>query len=285
MAKLQGDMVTPEVAALYRCVIASVTMLALCIFKKVQLRFSLKNHLYICLLGISLFSLNFILLYKAVHYLVSGIVAVIFSMVSFVNIINEALFFRKKPTVNVVVGALMGVGGLCIFFFDELSGLSENPGMLTGLALTFGATLAFSLGNMISKRNQNNNLDVLPAMTMALVYGTLIVFLFCLSQSSTFILPNDPLFWAGAVYLGIPCTVIAFLCYLKLVNTLGPSQAGYTTVVFPMIALVVSWGFEGYQWSFYDLAGLSMVMAGNVLVMRKKSIVLPNKISTNKLMR
>jgi drug/metabolite transporter (DMT)-like permease len=67
-----------------------------------------------------------------------------------------------------------------------------------------------------------------------------------------------------------PGSIIAFLCYLKLVKDMGPEQAGYTTVLFPIVALLVSWALEGYEWSMADLLGLALVITGNVLVMRKK---------------
>jgi drug/metabolite transporter (DMT)-like permease len=50
---------------------------------------------------------------------------------------------------------------------------------------------------------------------------------------------------------------------------MGPERAAYCTVLFPVVALNVSAIAEGYQWTAPALAGLVMVMLGNVLVFRK----------------
>lgn len=74
------------------------------------------------------------------------------------------------------------------------------------------------------------------------------------------------------VYLAIPGSVIGFTAYLTLVGRLGPERAAYSTVLFPVVALNVSAWAEGYRWTAPALAGLLLVMAGNVLVFRKRPL-------------
>jgi drug/metabolite transporter (DMT)-like permease len=69
--------------------------------------------------------------------------------------------------------------------------------------------------------------------------------------------------------------VIGFTAYLTLVGRLGPERAAYSTVLFPVVALNVSAWVEGYRWTAPALAGLVLVMAGNVLVFRKKPAASP----------
>ncbi|TNY03362.1 EamA family transporter, partial [Escherichia coli] len=79
--------------------------------------------------------------------------------------------------------------------------------------------------------------------------------------------------YVGAlVYLAIPGSVIGFTAYLTLVGRLGPERAAYSTVLFPVVALNVSAWAEGYRWTAPALAGLLLVMAGNVLVFRKRPL-------------
>lgn len=74
---------------------------------------------------------------------------------------------------------------------------------------------------------------------------------------------------AALVYLAIPGSVVAFTAYLTLVGRLGPERAAYSTVLFPIVALNVSALLEGYQWTAAAVAGLGLVMLGNVLVFRR----------------
>ena len=84
----------------------------------------------------------------------------------------------------------------------------------------------------------------------------------------------SPQYVGSLLYLAIPGSVIGFTAYLTLVGRMGPERAAYCTVLFPVVALNVSAFAEGYQWSLPALAGLGLVMAGNVLVFRKPRPVL-----------
>jgi drug/metabolite transporter (DMT)-like permease len=54
---------------------------------------------------------------------------------------------------------------------------------------------------------------------------------------------------------------------------MGPERAAYCTVLFPVVALNISAFAEGYHWTLPALAGLALVMLGNVLVFRKPKAV------------
>jgi drug/metabolite transporter (DMT)-like permease len=71
------------------------------------------------------------------------------------------------------------------------------------------------------------------------------------------------------LYLAIPGSVIGFSAYLTLVGRLGQERAAYCTVLFPLVALNISALVEGYQWTPLALAGLVLVMLGNLLVFRQ----------------
>jgi drug/metabolite transporter (DMT)-like permease len=75
----------------------------------------------------------------------------------------------------------------------------------------------------------------------------------------------SPRYVGALLYLAVPGSVVAFTAYLLLVGRIGPDRAAYCTVLFPVVALTVSTVFEGYQWSSMALAGLLLVIAGNLL--------------------
>jgi drug/metabolite transporter (DMT)-like permease len=79
--------------------------------------------------------------------------------------------------------------------------------------------------------------------------------------------------YVGAwLYLAIPGSVVGFTAYLMLVGRLGPERAAYCTVLFPLVALAISSLVEDFRWTPPALAGLALVMTGNVLVFRKPPI-------------
>ena len=219
------------------------------------------------LLGISMFSLHYLFVYAATQYIVSGIIAVVFSGVSFLTIANNTLFFRTKPKFNIVVGALIGMVGLCVFFWHELANISMQQATLKGLTLSGIGAAIFSLGSVVSKRNNNHGLAIVSAMTMGMVYGAIAMFVYILVTGTPFVMPTSPVYWASLLYLVVPGSIIAFLCYLQLIKNIGPELTSYTSILFPVVALIISSLCESYQWSSADLCGLLLVFIGNACIL------------------
>ena len=100
-----------------------------------------------------------------------------------------------------------------------------------------------------------------------MLYGTILLAAWTVAFRA-FLLPirTDISYIGSLLYLAIPGSVIAFSCYLLLVGRIGPQKAAYSTVLFPLVALAMSTLFESYEWSPIALAGVAMVIAGNILV-------------------
>ena len=62
--KFQLGTVDPMVSVFYRFFLASVIILLFCIYKKINLRFSIKEHFFIAVLGIFLFNINLLMQLK-----------------------------------------------------------------------------------------------------------------------------------------------------------------------------------------------------------------------------
>jgi drug/metabolite transporter (DMT)-like permease len=69
------------------------------------------------------------------------------------------------------------------------------------------------------------------------------------------------------LYLSVPSTVIAFAAYLTLLGRIGAGRAAYSTVLVPVVALLLSTFFENYVWTIAALIGVAFVLAGNVIVL------------------
>lgn len=270
--KLQVDYAPSEVSIFYRAFLAAICLVVLCRINKLSLRFKFIDHVFLCGLGLSMFSLQYIFVYNATKYIVSGVIAAVFSGVSFLSILNNYIFFRVKPSFNVSLGAFIGISGLCVFFRDQIIHVAQEGIFLKGLVLASIGTLIFSFGGSISKRNHNAGLKIMPSMAVGMSYGALAIFIYTLSQSTSFVLPSSVTYWASLLYLVIPGSIVGFLCYLKLIKNIGPELAGYITVLYPIVALSVSSALEGYHWSITHLLGLFLVIFGNILVIRKKPL-------------
>jgi drug/metabolite transporter (DMT)-like permease len=259
--------VDPILSVAYRFTLASLLLLAYAGLRKVNLRFTARQHLFFGLQGVLLFSLNYLLVYLAEQRLTSGLVAVIFSMLVFMNILLGALFLGTPVRAKVVIGALIGLVGISLVFLPELKAFSLQDRGFVGLLLSVGGTLFASLGNIVSARNQRERLPVIQTNAFGMGYGAILMFIFALIAGKPFTFEATTGYILSLVYLAVFGSVIAFGAYLTLLGQIGADRAGYSSLLFPIVALGLSTLFEGYQWSAAALTGVLLVVGGNFLVL------------------
>ncbi|TVO77807.1 DMT family transporter [Sedimenticola selenatireducens] len=272
--KFQLGTVPPELSVAYRFAIAAVILFAWCLLRGLPMRFNRGQHLWMALQGLMLFCLNYLIFYWATAELTSGLIAVIFSTIVLMNIVNSALFFRKPIDASMVAGAVIGLLGIALVFWPEIANLRQSDGAVKGLVLSILGTFIASLGNMISARNQRQRLPVIQGNAFGMAYGAVILFLFAAGQGLPFVYENTLSYNLSILYLALFGSVLAFGSYLTLLGRIGPEKAAYATVLFPLVALGISTLFEGYQWSVLAASGVALVVMGNVLVIMPKQMAL-----------
>jgi drug/metabolite transporter (DMT)-like permease len=68
------------------------------------------------------------------------------------------------------------------------------------------------------------------------------------------------------LYLTVFGSIVAFGCYMSLISRIGAEYAAYVTLLMPIIALIISTLFEGYLWTANALLGVTLVLAGNLII-------------------
>ena len=267
--KFQLGEVDPLVSVIYRFCLASALLFAWCGLRGLNMRFTLRDHLFIALQGTCLFAVNYWLFYLAEVHLTSGIVAVMFSTIVFWNILNGRVFLKNPLRANVIGGAVLGIVGICLVFWPELSGFSLADDGFKGFVLSMAATLLASFGNILSARNQRHGLPVVQTNAYGMAYGTLLMLSAALIAGKPFTFDPSAPYFISLLYLALFGSVLAFGCYLTLVGSIGADRASYATLLFPIIALIISTVFEGYRWSPPAVAGVAVILAGNALCLAK----------------
>ena len=264
---LQLGVVAPEVSIFWRFLVSSLMMLAITAFCGIRLRFEPGEHLRFLFLGMALFSTNFALFYNSSLYLASGLLAVILSMSSLINVVLVAAINRRPPPLLQMVAAIVGLVGLGLIFAPEFKTLPT-----AGIAVAYGvlATFSFCIGNLLSSRSQQRGTPVLASTSWGMVYGTLFMGIIALLRGHPFIIDMSPSYLLSLAWLILVSSVMTFACYLSLVGRIGPGRAAYATVVFPIFALLISSRYEGYEWSVAALAGLALVIIGNLIMIRAR---------------
>jgi len=267
---LQTGVVPPEVAIAYRFAIAALLLLGFCLATGRRLRYGARDHLFMAAQGITLFSLNYILFYRASLDMPSGLMAICFSTILLMNIGNGALLLRIRIEPKVFLGGVLGLGGLTLVFWPEVAGLGLRGTAAAGLGLSLAATYLASLGNMVSVRHKRAAIPVIQSNAIGMAYGALCSVLLALLQGLPFVYDPRPAFTLALLYLALAASVVAFGCFLTLVQRIGADRAAYSTVLFPIVALAIStWG-ENYHWTPLAEAGVVLVLLGNVVVLLRR---------------
>lgn len=264
----QVGVVAPEISVAWRFALAVPLMFAIAIWRGESLRFAARDHLLLAGMGVTLFSTNFTLFYYGGQYLPSGLLAVVFSLASVINVWLGFFVLKNPIDPRVVAGGLLGFCGIAAMFYPQLAGTTFNHTALLGLGLCVSGTFLFCLGNMISAAMQRRGIGVFSASSWGMVYGVAASCLLAALHDAPFTIDTAPSYIAGLIFLAVISSVFAFGAYLTLLGRIGADRAGYSTVLFPVVALVVSTFFENYRWTTPAILGLAAVLAGNLLVLR-----------------
>ena len=265
--KMQLGVVAPEVSLVWRFAIAAALMFGWALASGQPLRFGAADHLRFMGLGLTIFSLNFTLFYYGGQAVASGLLAVVFSLASIFNILLGAALLGQPIRARVAAGAAFGAMGIALLFWPEVSRTTLAGGALWGLGLCVLGTLSFCLGNLLSAANQRRGLAVIPASAWGMTYGVVFLSVFAVAMGDTFTVEPTVRYLGALLWLAVMASVVAFAAYLTLLGRIGADRAGYSTVMFPVIALLISTLVEGYVWTLAALAGVALVMVGNILVL------------------
>lgn len=265
---LQAGPVAPEVSVLWRFAVACPIMFAWAWLAGRRLAFEGREHLTFFGLGVTLFSNNLVLFYHASLWIPSGLMAVVFSLASIFNVALGALLLRQPLDGRVLLAGVIGTTGIALMFLPEITAHGFSWGAAYGLGFSVAATLSFCAGNIISSASQRRGVPVLSATAWGMLYGVGYLITLALVLGKSFRIEWTVVYLACLVWLAVVASVIAFASYLTLLGRIGPARAGYMTVLFPVVALAASTVFEGYTWTWAAAAGVALVIAGNVMVLR-----------------
>ncbi len=287
--KMQLGVVDPVVSVAYRFTLASLILIVWCFVRKMKMRFTLKEHLFIALQGSLLFALNYWLFYLCELYLTSGLAAVIFSTIIVMNMVNGAIFLKNPFDSKVIMGGLLGLCGISLVFKQELTGLhlgdlfDLNNGFsyadgtnianqtVKGILICFVATILASLGNIVSARNQKHGLPIIQTNAYGMTYGAILMLIIALFTGKSFDFVASTPYITALIYLSIFGSIVAFGCYLSLIGRIGPDRAAYSTLLFPIVALIISTVWENYHWTNEAIFGVIFILSGNLMMVKKPS--------------
>ena len=268
--KYQLGVVPPAVSVMWRFVLAALMLLAFAKYKRLRLRFGPRDHIWLGLQGLSMFGINYVAVYLAEQYLPSGLVALIFSLMAFLNIVFMRLFFGTPIRSRDIVGAGIGITGVALVFWPEVAQFSASGNELIGLIYALGSTVVASLGTMVATRNHRAGLPVVQVNGWGMLYGAIFVALYAALDGDRLQFDWSYPYVVSLIYLALFGSVLAFGAYITLMGRIGAGRAGYASVAIPVVALMLSTLVEGLRWQIVMVTGIALCLAGNLLVLSRR---------------
>jgi drug/metabolite transporter (DMT)-like permease len=262
-----GD-VAPELSVAYRFGIAAIVLFAWCAATGRSLRFSAREHGYLAALGVMLMGLNYIGFYWSERFVTSGLVAVLFSTIVFMNPVGMRLAFGTPVTARTLIAATLGVGGVALLFLPELDQATGGGSAGYGVVLALGATVIACGGNLVAMRNHKAGIPTFPGTAWGMAYGAASAALVAIIRGVPWTFDTGATYLLSLAYLSVFGSVIAFGAYLTLLKRVGGGPAAFVGVATPVIALALSTLFEGYRWTWVAALGVVLAVAGNWLALR-----------------
>ena len=268
----QIQIVPPSWSVAYRFIIAAAAMFLLAARDGRGFRMTAGGHVFAFGIGLTQFFFNFNFVYRAELHLTSGVVAVMFALLMVPNAILGRIFLGTQISGRFILGTLIALVGIVMLLSHESVGMPEGTSMGLGLIFTCLGILSASVANVMQASETASKRPLILLLAWAMLWGAIFDTTLAWSISGPPVLPLEPRFWAGTLYLAIIGSVVTFPLYFKLIRELGPGRAAYNGVLVPVVAMAISTLFEGYRWSGLAIGGAALALLGMVIALRGRQI-------------
>lgn len=267
--KDQLGAVPPVWSVTYRFIISGAAMLLIAALMGQGVRLGRGGAILALMLGTMQFVVNYNFVYAAELYITSGLAAVVFALLVIPNSILAWLFFGQRVSGRFVAGSAIAMAGVALLFVQEVRSAGTSTGdVLKGLGFVLVAVLGASGSNVMQIMPAVRGRPIAPMLGWAMIFGAL------LDGSFGWVFVGPPVlearagYWIGLLYLGLVASSLAFWLYYEIIRKVGPARAAYSSVLIPIIAMLISTVAEDYVWSPLALAGAALGVAGLIVALR-----------------
>jgi drug/metabolite transporter (DMT)-like permease len=261
--KVGLDGVPPFLGAGLRFLLSTLIVGAMLLARRKAIRLTRGDRICVLSLGIPVFFINYGAVYWAEQYISSGLAAVLFSTMPLMTALLSRWAGIETLTTRKIAGILIGVAGTVLLFWpDERLGLQQ----VLGMGATLVACLCASNNLVTMKRfGGQSDRDVLNFLGMGLGASLLLLTSAALEPWSVEWTRSNV---TALVYLAVFGSVIAFSAYYALIKLIDATIVSLSTLIIPIIALVLGRVFLGETVGPTAIAGIVTILAGVGIAMQ-----------------
>jgi drug/metabolite transporter (DMT)-like permease len=234
----------------YRFMLGGLVMLAVARISGASLKLNRAGLGFIVLFGVAQFVFNFNFVYRAEQHITSGLVATVFALLFVPNALFSRLFLGQRTSGQFWLGSAVAIGGLSLLFLNEIQGdASSRTQTLTGIGFTLMGVLSASTANVMQASERARSMPMPTILGWGMLWGATLDGLLAWGIAGPPVFDMRPGYIAGLGYLAIMASALAFSLYFGTVRQLGPAKAAYSSVIIPIIAMLISTFAEDYHWT------------------------------------
>jgi len=247
----------------YRFLVAGTAMAIWALARGDSFRIGARGLRFAAAIGILQFVLNFNFVYRAEGFITSGLVAVVFAMLLIPNALLARVFLGQRLGRQLLVGSAVAMAGVALLFLRELRVDPSGGGAtLTGIGWTLMAIGSASSANILQATQEAKRFPMASTLAVAMLVGAAADGAWAAVTAGPPVVEWRWGYLAGIVYLGLAASALAFPLYYRVLRVIGPAKAAYSSVLVPVIAMLLSTLFEGYRWSALAAGGAALTGVG-----------------------
>lgn len=273
----------PFVLGSMRFIVAGGLLLSYCIIKGYKL-YIRKEVMQAALVGFMLLFIDMAAIIWSEQYISSGIVVIISSAAAIWFVIFDRRKWKENFTsIPIVTGLILGFTGVFMLFAEQIFSGSNSPNsndrsLLAMIVITLG-TIGWTIGSLYSKYSQEKNEENAPkdaehlnvivkTAWQMLVAGAVFTIVALLNKEYArfdyrMVYTQD---WLALAYLIVMGSILAFSCYLWLLQERPATEVSTYAYVNPIIALILAHLFTEHIVTSVQILGLVTVLLSVLLM-------------------
>jgi drug/metabolite transporter (DMT)-like permease len=202
----------------------------------------------------------------ALQYNISAGLGAIIGAIFPLWIVVIGLFTAKeKMPSKAIIGLLLGFGGVCIIFSNQLQQFL-NPTFQLGILFSVIATWTWAFATLYTKK-QATFFNPYFSLGLQMIISGIALYSFSSATGKAIPISTIPWEgWASIAYLVIFGSLLAFICYLYALQNLPTEQVSIYAYVNPMVAVLCGWLIFGETVTIFITLGGLVTLLGVWLV-------------------
>lgn len=255
----------PITLAVVRFIVATVILGALTLLPQNRVKLKKKDILTVAVCGLTGIMLYAVLQNIAMQWTSASSATLIIASYPIITLLMESAIYKTKLSFVKVVAILIAIAGVVILSYVKAD--SRVEGELLGILLLVLAGVVWAIYNFMTKKVVNEY----PPITLlfySTLFGTIFMLPLALLERAQWQEPTLISF-SMMMFLGVFCSVIAFLLYNRGLKTMAPSTVTSMLNLVPIFGVFFSWLLLGEEVTLRKFIGGAIVILGVMLSVRK----------------